>query len=352
MRPLVKFTARSCGAAALSVAGLLAIAGLLIGSSASGQRSPSSVPSEPAGSSGFGGPSDHTLKSLTEVVNVPVTVRDGDQRLISDLKREDFSLTEDGRTQLIKYFSRNLDVPLTLGLVVDTTVCQDEGLPLEKELAQDFIRQVMKPGDQGFVMNFGSSAEFLQHLTDDVAQITGAIDKLQIEPHPTSWARIHTHGRLERGPHHLYDAIAGAANELTKSQAGRKVLILLTDGFEQNSHTTQKAALDAAERAGAIIYCINLMDPVLDMIPRITTAGRPVLVKLTGDTGGRLFWLHLPREVPGAFNELAEELRSQYFVGYTPSNARHDGSFRRIRVLVSDKSYTVRARPGYYAPSD
>jgi len=119
--------------------------------------------------------SDHTLKSLTEVVNVPVTVRDEDQRLISDLKREDFSLAEDGRAQLIKYFSRTRDVPLTLGLMVDTTVCQDEGLPLEKELAQEFIRHVMQPGDQGFVQHFGSGVEFLQHLTSGVDRLAGAI---------------------------------------------------------------------------------------------------------------------------------------------------------------------------------
>ena len=295
---------------------------------------------------------DPTLKSLTEVVNVPVTVRDADERLVSNLKREDFSIAEDGRAQLIKYFSRTRDVPLTVGLVVDTTVCQDEGLPLEKELAQEFIHQVMQPGDQGFVQHFGSQVEFLQRLTDNVDRLSNAIDQLQIEPHPTSWNKIQTHGKLDRGPHRLYDAIAEASLELGKRQAGRKVLILLTDGFEQNSRTTQKAALDLAERAGAIIYCINLEDAILGAIPGVGTAGRPVLLKLAEQTGGRLFWLILQRELPGAFNELAEELRSQYFLGYTPSNARHDGTFRRIRVMVSNQTYVVRARPGYYARSD
>src|SRR5438552_2302181 len=144
MRQWTTFRARSRGAAALSVAVLLGIVGSLSGTQASGQQAspPLSKSAEPAGSFGLGGESDHTLKSLTEVVNVPVTVRDEDQRLISDLKREDFSLVEDGRTQLIKYFSQTREVPLTLGLMVDTTVCQDEGLPLEKELAQEFIRHV------------------------------------------------------------------------------------------------------------------------------------------------------------------------------------------------------------------
>jgi len=293
-----------------------------------------------------------TLKSLTEVVNVPVTVRDEYEHLISNLKREDFSLAEDGRKQLIKYFSRTRDVPLTLGVMVDTTVCQDEALPLEKELAQDFIHQVMAPGDQGFVQHFGSGVEFLQHLTDDVERLSGAIERLQIEPHPTSWERIHPHGKFDRGPHHLYDAIAEAALELGKSQAGRKVLLLLTDGYEQDSRTTQKVALDVAARAGAIIYCINMEDPILGMVPGVGTAGRPVLMSVTEQTGGRLFWLRQPRELPGAFNELADELRSQYFVGYTPTNSVHDGTFRRIRVTVQNKTYVVRARPGYYAPED
>jgi VWFA-related protein len=295
---------------------------------------------------------DATLKSLTEVVNVPVTVRDDEKHLIPNLTRADLSLTEDGRAQSIKYFSQTRDVPLTLGVLVDTTVCQDEALPLEKELAQDFLQQVMQTGDQAFVQHFGSGVEFEQHLTSDVAQLIGAIDRLHIEPHPTSWARVHPHGKFDRGPHHLYDAIAEAALELGKSQAGRKVLLLLTDGFEQDSLTTQKDALDAAERAGAIIYCINMEDPILGKVPGVGTAGRPALLKLTSQTGGRLFWVTLTRELPGAFNELAEELRSQYFVGYTPTNSRHDGTFRRIRVAVKEKTYVVRARPGYYAPKD
>jgi VWFA-related protein len=293
-----------------------------------------------------------TLKSLTEVVNVPVTVRDEYEHLVSNLTRNDFSLSEDGRLQVIRYFSRIREVPLTLGVLVDTTVCQDEALPMEKELAQDFIHQVMQPGDQAFVQHFGSQVEFLQHLTGDEGRLSSAIERLQIEPHPASWARIHPKGKFDRGPHHLYDAIREAVLELGKSQDGRKVLLLLTDGYEQDSRTTQQTALDAAERAGAIIYCINMEDPILGMIPGVGIAGRPVLQKLTERTGGRLFWLTQPRELPGAFNELAEELGSQYFVGYSPTNSHHDGAFRRINVTVYSRSYVVRYRPGYYAPKD
>ncbi|HEV2349060.1 MAG TPA: VWA domain-containing protein [Terriglobia bacterium] len=317
-----------------------------------GQRAPSVSGPPNAKKLSSASAANPTLKSLTEVVNVPVTVRDDDQHLISNLTREDFSLAEDGRLQLIKYFSRTRDVPLTLGAIVDTTVCQDEALPLEKELAQDFIHQVMQPGDQGFVQHFDSGVGFLQRLTGDVKRLSEAIDQLQIEAHPASLPMLRPHGKFDRGPHHLYDAIAEASQELGKSQAGRKVLLLLTDGYEQDSRTTQKAALDAAERAGATIYCINMEDPILGMIPGVGTAGRPVLVKLTEQTGGRLFWLTQPRELPGAFNELARELGSQYFVGYTPTNSRHDGTYRRIRVTVKDKSWVVRARPGYYAPEN
>lgn len=333
--------------------GLALLAALLNSPTLAGQRGATvSDPPKAHRISSSSTGADPTLKSLTEVVNVPVTVRDEYQHLIPNLTRDDFSLTEDGRKQLIKYFSRTRDVPLTLGVMVDTTVCQDEALPLEKELAQDFIHQIMQPGDQGFVQHFGSGVEFLQHLTGDVERLSGAIDQLQIEPHPTSWERIHPHGKFDRGPHHLYDAIAEAALELGKSQAGRKVLLLLTDGYEQDSRTSQQTALNAAERAGAIIYCINMEDPILGMIPGVGTAGRPVLMRVTEQTGGRLFWLAQPRELPGAFNELAEELRSQYFVGYTPTNSLHDGTFRKINVTVQNKAYVVRARPGYYAPEN
>jgi VWFA-related protein len=202
------------------------------------------------------------------------------------------------------------------------------------------------------VQQFGAGVQFLQRLTDDAGRLTEAIDKIRIDPHPSSWARVQTHGKFDRGPHHIYDALAEASLELGKRQAGRKVLILLTDGYEQGSRTTQQAALDMVERAGAIIYCVNLVDPILGAIPGVGTAGRPVLLKLTSETGGRLFWLTQPRELPGAFNELAEELRSQYFLGYTSSNPRHDGSYRRILVIVSHRKYVVRARPGYYAPEE
>jgi VWFA-related protein len=293
-----------------------------------------------------------TLKSVTEVVNVPVTVRGPDQRLVHGLKREDFALTENGKAQQIRYFSLTSDVPLTLGFLVDTTVCQDQALPLERETAKDFIRQVMQTGDQGFVLRFGANVQFLAHRTADTAVLSAAIDQLEIEPNAAARPHGRPTGHIHRGPHHLYDAIALGAAEMAMSPPGRKVLILLSDGYEQDSQTSQKAAIDATVRAGAAVYSINVVDPVLDLVPSFTRAGRAALARLSEQTGGRLFVVKPYYEAPSAFAEIADELPSQYFLGYTPSDRRHDGSFRRIQVSVSNPNYTTRTRWGYYASSD
>jgi len=199
-------------------------------------------------------------------------------------------------------------------------------------------------------MHFGGGVEFLHRLPDSTTSLHDGIEKLEIEERPTSMPAGPAHGRLDRGPHHLYDAIAEASNEVMKSRGGRRLLIVLTDGFEQDSRTTQKAALDAAERADATIYCIDVVDQVLEMVPGLNAPGRAILAKLSDRTGGQLFVAKHAPEAPEAFHQIAEEIRSQYFIGYSPSNIRHDGSFRKIQALIPNRNYMVRARPGYYAP--
>jgi len=135
-----------------------------------------------------------------------------------------------------------------------------------------------------------------------------------------------------------------------RSQVGLKVLIVLTDGYEQGSQTSLAAAVDAAQRADAIIYCIDVLDPLRLVLPSLPDPGRAVLDQLARQTGGRVFHVKPAYTTPAVFDEIAEELRSQYFLGYTPVSSARDGSFRRIRVRVPGKDCTVRARPGYYAP--
>ena len=294
--------------------------------------------------------SDSTLKTVTEVVNVYAVVRDRNGRLVRDLHGADFQLTEDSVPQDVRYFSQTTDAPLTLALAIDTTTCQDEALPVEKDAAKDFLRQLLRPGDQAFVLHFGSRVEILQGLTGDLDSLARGIDRAEIEDRPGQVMPARPQGKIHRGPHHLFDAVHLASNELMRSQVGLKVLVVLTDGYEQGSLTSLTAALDAAERADVIIYCIDVLDPLRLVLPSLPDPGRAVLDQLARQTGGRVFHVKPAYTTPAVFDEIAEELRSQYFLGYTPVSSAHDGSFRRIRVWVSGKDCTVRARPGYYAP--
>lgn len=297
--------------------------------------------------------SDSTLKTVTEVVNVYTVVRDRSGRLVRDLQRADFQVTEDSVPQDVRYFSPATDAPLSLALAIDTTTCQDEALPIEKDAAKDFLREVLRPGDQAFVLRFGSRIEVLQGWTDDAALLARGIDQAQIEQRSSdAVVPKRPDGKIARGPHHLLDAVHVASSELLRSRLGLKVLIVLTDGYEQGSRASLDATLDAAQRADVIIYCIDVLDPLRLALPSLPDPGRAMLDKLAGQTGGRVIRVKPAYQTPGAFEEIAEELRSQYSLGYTPSRPAHDGSFRSIRVRVPGKGYTVRARPGYYARAE
>ena len=294
-----------------------------------------------------GSASGTTFRALTHVVNVYAVVRDREGHLVRDLQRADFQLTEDSVLQSVRYFSQTTDAPLALGLAIDTTMCQDEALPIEKEAAKDFLREVLRPGDQAFVLHFGSGVEMLQGLTGDFASLARGIDEAAIEEHPGVVVPRRPQGRILRGPHHLYDAVYRATNELKKSEIGLRVLVLLTDGFEQGSQTTLAVIVDAAERTDVIVYGIDVLDPLRVALPTWPYPGRASLDRLAQQTGGRVFQVNPSYRTPEAFAAIAEELRTQYFLGYTPSKLALDGSFRNIRVRVPGKDYTVRARPGY-----
>src|SRR2546422_4701141 len=151
--------------------------------------------------------SDSTLKTVTEVVNVYAVVRDREGHLVRDLQRADFQLSEDSVPQNVRYFSQTTDAPLTLALAIDTTTCQDEALPVEKDAAKDFLRELLRPGDQAFVLHFGSRVEILQGLTADLDSLARGIDRAEIEEHPVGVVPARPQGKIQRGPHHLFDAV-------------------------------------------------------------------------------------------------------------------------------------------------
>ena len=293
-----------------------------------------------------------TLKVSTEVVNEYAVVQDKKKHMIPDLKKEDFALEEDGRSQEIRYFSRETDTPLTMGIMVDTSPSQGKVLGIEQEEAKAFLQQVMRPKDLAFVLHFDVDVELLQDFTADQRLLAHAIDETVINggahgvlpsPFPTGDSG---------GATHLYDAIYLASNELLKNEVGRKVLILLTDGEDQGSRVKLQTALEAAQKSDVINYSVAIIDRSFYRGHIMGYSGDSVLKKLSDDTGGSVIEVNRAKDTSAAFQQIARELRTQYLLGYTPSNTRHDGAFRKIRVQVLNEDYRVQARRGYYASAD
>lgn len=294
-------------------------------------------------------PTGPALKVSTDVVNVYAVVKEKKGRLIPNLSKEDFELCEDNVSQQIRYFSRETDTPLTLGLMIDTSPSQERVLPLEQEEAKTFVGQVLRPKDLAFVLHFDFEVELLQDFTSDPRLLARAIGETVINggaqgplPPPIPTSNV--------GGTHLYDAVYLAANELLKNEVGRKVLIVLSDGEDQGSKVKLNAGLEAAQKADVIIYSISISDRMFYWRRGMGFSGESVLRKLSEETGGRVVQTSRPRDLSAAFGEIAAELRTQYLLGYTPSNPRHDGSFRKIHLRGLRGDYKIQARRGYYAP--
>jgi VWFA-related protein len=295
--------------------------------------------------------SSTTLKVSTEVVNVLAVVKEKNGRLIPNLNKGDFELTEDGAPQQIRYFSRETDTPLTMGILVDTSGSEQRMLGVEQQEANAFVRQVIRPKDLAFVMHFDLEVELLQDLTSDAARLERAIDETQINA-GGGGVLPGTFPGVSVGGTHLYDAVYLAAHDVLRNEIGRKVIILLTDGVDEGSKESLDFALESAQRSDVVIYSIEVVDRSFYYGGMRGPDGDSVLNKLSKDTGGNVIRASRQRDLAEAFQEIADELRTQYLLGYTPSNTRHDGAFRKIQVKVREGNYKVQARRGYYAPRD
>jgi len=289
-----------------------------------------------------------TFRKNVNLVNVFFTVKDHHGALIPDLTKEHFDVVEEGHPQTIKYFSAESNLPLTLGIMIDSSQSMERMLPEEKIVAADFLRKVLTDKDLAFVISFDISVDLLQDLTSDLRLLRGGLEKARINvgtggggfpgigqgPIPIS----HPKGTL------LYDAIYLGADEMLGKQVGRKAMIILTDGVDQGSQYKLKDALEAAQKADVICYVLLLFDPRYG-------SDMSDMSHLAEQTGGRAISVGNPNKLDKAFAEISNELRSQYSLGYTPTNEKHDGTFRKIEVKSKD-GYKVQARKGYYAPSD
>lgn len=292
-----------------------------------------------------------TFKVDVNVVNLFFNVKDKHGALIPDLKKEDFEVLEEGKPQKIKYYSATSDQPLTLGIMIDTSGSQTNVLPMTQEIGSEFVRDVLRPKDEAFVISFDIQVELLQDFTADPSSLRRALHKTRIN---TGGGSSGVPG-IGQGPVPisnpkgtlLYDAIYLAADEKLKQEVGRKALIILTDGEDQGSRTRIREAIEAAQKSDAIVYVIFEAD-------RFATfgTGKGEMKKISEETGGRVIDVgDNPKKLKEAFTQISNELRSQYYVGYTPLNQKRDGAYRRVEVKPVNKDLKIQARKGYYAPS-
>ena len=293
-----------------------------------------------------------TLKVRVNVVQLFFNVKDKKGALIPNQTKDDFELVEDGKPQTIKYFTAESNLPLTLGILIDSSGSQMRVLEMEKEVGGAFLNNILRDKDEAFVIDFDVNVDLLQDFTNDVHRLKEALNRARINtgggsgggipglgggPVPTSNPR----GTL------LYDAVYLAAHDQLSHEVGRKAMILLTDGEDQGSQMRIRDAIEAAQKSDSIVYVLLIADR--GFYGGFGYSGDSEMKKLAAETGGRVIEVgNKYDKLKDAFDQIARELRSQYNLGYTPTNNTQDGSFRKIE-LRSKQGYKIQTRSGYYA---
>lgn len=285
-----------------------------------------------------------------DVVNILASVRDKKGALIPNLEKKDFTILEDGKPQEIKYFTRETDLPLTIGLLVDVSRSQENLIGIEQNAATQFLSSVLGKKDEAFLISFGEESELLQDYTNSPRLLEDGLRHLQVSsgvgglgPGP-----VPTMGQ-PRGTV-LYDAVYLAATDKLRTEVGRKVIVVITDGVDEGSKLNIRQAVEAAEKADAVIYSIDYSDArFYGPFGGFGGGGESALRQMSDETGGHVFKVDRKHTLGDVFKELQEEMRSQYSIGYTPTNDVKDGSYRHLEVKLSNKDYKAQARKGYYA---
>jgi VWFA-related protein len=345
-----------------------------------------------------------TIAVDVKVVTLPVTVRDKHGKIVRDLTKDDFTLQEDGRGQTIRYFSQETNLPLTLGLLVDTSRSQTSVLDAERNASRSFLVQMLvQPKDKAFLIHFDREVELLQDLTSSHEKLQAALDLLKT---PSDRERSNDPNDPSNSPsgsdsHHgggtqLYDAVFLASNELMKKQPGRKALIILSDGVDHGSKTYLESAIEAAQRADTVIYSIYFSEARRDegqrqpggmgrggggypggggggwpgggggwpggggrggrggqRQPQESRAdGKKILERVSKETGGRFFEVSKKQTVGEIYDSIVEELRTQYSMGYTPDKDSTASGYHHVTLAVKKPDLTVQTRDGYYADRD
>lgn len=273
-----------------------------------------------------------TLKVDVKLVNVFATVTDEHGAPVAGLKKEDFTLLEDGKPQNISVFDKESALPLSIVLDIDTSLSTRKDLPMELASARRFARAIIRPVDALSLYGFSEIVSEVVPFTSDLKTIDRGVDRIRLGAATA-----------------LYDALYLGAEALDRRQ-GRKVLVVITDGGDTVSRVDYKEAVRAAQEAEAIVYSIIVV-PIEASAGR-DTGGEHALIQISDDTGGKYFYATSVPQLDDAFQKISDELRTQYLLAYYPSQRFSDSSFRRIEVKVDSTSptsaLTVRHRAGYY----
>src|SRR5436305_6659319 len=293
-----------------------------------------------------------TLKTSVNVVQLFFNVKEKKGGLIPNLPKDNFQVFEDGKPQTIKYFSAESNLPLTLGILIDSSGSQERVLGMEQEVGGAFLSQILRQKDIAFVMDFNIGVSLLQDFTSNTRRLKDALNSVKVNtggqvgsipgmgggPVPTAGV---PKGTL------LYDAVYLASHDQMGQQVDRKAMILLTDGEDQGSQYKLRDAIEAAQKADTIVYVLLCADRGFYGFGGYS--GDSDMKKLTAETGGRLIEVgNKTEKLKQAFDQISEELRRQYNIGYVPTNSMKNGGFRKVQIRSKD-GYKIQARSGYFA---
>ena len=364
---MTKFHCKSCLAAGWSARALFSLIlmtfslAAILALSAASQNAPAPAPAPSAAPNSNSDAqsqdqSVETLKVNVEVVQLFFNVKDKHGALIPGLTKDNFELFEDGKPQTIKYFKAESDLPLTLGILLDTSGSQLRVLDMEKTVGGSFLESTLRPKDEAFVISFGTDITLLQDFTNSVSRLRHALNDASMNAGGVGCAGgpIGPQGPIpcsasgQRGTA-LYDAVYLASHDELSHEVGRKAMILLTDGEDEGSRLKIRDAIEAAQKADAICYVLLIADRGLRGWGG-PYSGPSDMKKLTEETGGRVIEVgNKIEKLRAAFDQISQELRSQYNAGYVPTNTARDGCFRKVEIKPRQGDYKIQARSGYYA---
>ncbi len=283
-----------------------------------------------------------TFSTEVKVVNVFATVHDKQGQIVRNLEKNDFTIYENGKPQAIRYFSRESDLPLTVGLLVDTSLSQTRVLEDERTASYRFLDQVLRQDkDQAAIVQFDQAVLIRQPLTSSHKDLQ---DTLSLLDSPTAQQTVNGSGTL------LYDAVRTASIRIMRERQGRKAFIVLTDGNDVGSQVTLTDAIQAAQRANTLVYSILFSDEsYYARAGAFGGEGKRVLERLSRETGGGFFEVSKQMSIGQIFSAIEAELRSEYSLGFVSNQPATRSQFRKIRLTAKEKGLAIQATEGYYA---